>query len=270
MRQHGPGISHVIQQQSIFQRSYDLTTRPVFYTPRADLGGGDNVVLPSGERIDVTGDLVQDLMGKSAALDRIQEEVCDAEPHSVARPQQPPRRNFPPRSERVMLYVKQENEDIYSALHVVPPSVNGLVSAISGKYQIEVADIRFLFRKTTKGILVKMDDDMIKYYCNGDIFIMKVLATEDPETGGVFYDVVFSESVNRFAEEEGEGQTEDGENNNQKVKGIHENGEGPASASAKGHGNDEEDSKAGLSALVAEQESRIAAKSQVRAGGAKN
>lgn len=37
----------------------------------------------------------------------------------------------PPLSERVMLYVRQDNEDVYTALHVVPPTINGLISAVS-------------------------------------------------------------------------------------------------------------------------------------------
>lgn len=39
----------------------------------------------------------------------------------------------PPLSERVMLYVRQDNEDVYTALHVVPPTTNGLISAVSTK-----------------------------------------------------------------------------------------------------------------------------------------
>lgn len=42
----------------------------------------------------------------------------------------------PPLSERVMLYVRQDNEDVYTALHVVPPTTNGLISAVSGTLSI--------------------------------------------------------------------------------------------------------------------------------------
>jgi transcription factor CP2-like protein len=37
----------------------------------------------------------------------------------------------PPLSERVMLYVRQDNEDVYTPLHVIPPTTNGLISAVS-------------------------------------------------------------------------------------------------------------------------------------------
>lgn len=37
----------------------------------------------------------------------------------------------PPLSERVMLYVRQDSEDVYTALHVVPPTTQGLLHAVS-------------------------------------------------------------------------------------------------------------------------------------------
>ncbi len=40
-------------------------------------------------------------------------------------------RMTPPLSERVMLYVRQDNEEVYTALHVIPPTTNGLISAVS-------------------------------------------------------------------------------------------------------------------------------------------
>lgn len=37
----------------------------------------------------------------------------------------------PPLNERVMLYVRQENEEVYTPLHVVPPTTAGLLNAVS-------------------------------------------------------------------------------------------------------------------------------------------
>lgn len=33
--------------------------------------------------------------------------------------------------DRVMLYVRQESEDVYTPLHVTPPTVQGLLNAVS-------------------------------------------------------------------------------------------------------------------------------------------
>uniref|UniRef100_A0A182SMH9 GRHL1/CP2 C-terminal domain-containing protein n=1 Tax=Anopheles maculatus TaxID=74869 RepID=A0A182SMH9_9DIPT len=46
-------------------------------------------------------------------------------------PQIKRQRMTPPLSERVMLYVRQDNEDVYTPLHVVPPSTVGLLNAVS-------------------------------------------------------------------------------------------------------------------------------------------
>lgn len=40
-------------------------------------------------------------------------------------------RMSPPLNERVMVYVRQENEDVYTPLHVVPPTTIGLINAVS-------------------------------------------------------------------------------------------------------------------------------------------
>lgn len=37
----------------------------------------------------------------------------------------------PPLNERVMLYVRQDNEEVYTPLHVVPPTTVGLLNAVS-------------------------------------------------------------------------------------------------------------------------------------------
>ena len=83
-------------------------------------------------------------------------------------------RIIPPSSERIMLYVRQETEDVYTPLHLVPPTVHGLISAIENKYKINASNIRFLYRKNKDGIVAKIDDDMLRHYCNEDVFLMQV------------------------------------------------------------------------------------------------
>ncbi|XP_012272234.1 protein grainyhead isoform X2 [Orussus abietinus] len=76
--------------------------------------------------------------------------------------------------ERVMLYVRQESEDVYTPLHVTPPTVQGLLNAIESKYKIASSSINNLYRKNTKGITAKIDDDMIRYYVDEDLFLLEV------------------------------------------------------------------------------------------------
>ena len=83
-------------------------------------------------------------------------------------------RMIPPLSERIMIYVRQETEDVYTPLHLVPPTVTGLITAIENKYKINACNIRYLYRKNKDGIIAKIDDDMLMHYCNEDVFLMQV------------------------------------------------------------------------------------------------
>jgi transcription factor CP2-like protein len=103
-------------------------------------------------------------------------------------------RMIPPLSERIMIYVRQETEDVYTPLHLVPPTVTGLITAIENKYKINACNIRYLYRKNKDGIIAKIDDDMLRHYCNEDVFLMQVMVTEGP--GGeetMVYDITLSE-----------------------------------------------------------------------------
>lgn len=55
-------------------------------------------------------------------------------------------RMTPPLNERVMLYVRQSNEDVYTPLHVVPPTAIGLLNAVStSATHQDIADFHFAY-----------------------------------------------------------------------------------------------------------------------------
>ena len=77
-----------------------------------------------------------------------------------------------------------------------PPSVHGLICALESKYRIDAKNVRFLYRKNKAGIVAKIDDDMLKYYCNEDVFMMQVMVTEGvvgSDGTDVVYDITLSE-----------------------------------------------------------------------------
>ncbi|KAG8187331.1 hypothetical protein JTE90_011695 [Oedothorax gibbosus] len=90
--------------------------------------------------------------------------------------------------DRVLLYVRRSDEDIFHPLHLVPPSLNGLAKALENKYNISADMIRHFYKKCKKGITVMMDDDIVRLYCNEDTFIVDVIKTEDNK-----YDVTLEE-----------------------------------------------------------------------------
>ena len=73
---------------------------------------------------------------------------CAVSPASLARdrrdesglflPSAKRARLTPPLSQRVMLYARQEQEDVYTPLHVAPPTTLGLLNAVSTEYQRSV------------------------------------------------------------------------------------------------------------------------------------
>ncbi|EEC10126.1 DNA-binding protein elf-1, putative, partial [Ixodes scapularis] len=75
----------------------------------------------------------------------------------------------------VLLYARREKEEFFQPLHLVPPSLAGLAKAIESKYKVEASSIKNIFKSVT----VRMDDDMVKHYCNEDTFLLELLPTED-------------------------------------------------------------------------------------------
>ena len=81
----------------------------------------------------------------------------------------------------VMIYVRKNDDQIFTPLHLVPPSLNGLAHAISDKFNVEPEKIKGFFKQCAKGVTVKIDDDMIKHYCNEDTYIIDIdQAGDDP------------------------------------------------------------------------------------------
>ena len=52
----------------------------------------------------------------------------------------------------------------------------GLIAALESKYKISASNIRYLYRKTRLGVNAKIDDDMLRFYSNEDVFLMQVTA----------------------------------------------------------------------------------------------
>ncbi|XP_033615618.1 grainyhead-like protein 2 homolog [Fukomys damarensis] len=77
-------------------------------------------------------------------------------------------------TKRVLLYVRKETDDVFDALMLKSPTVKGLMDAISEKYGLPVEKITKLYKKSKKGILVNMDDNIIEHYSNEDTFVLNM------------------------------------------------------------------------------------------------
>uniref|UniRef100_A0A4W4FQB9 Grainyhead-like transcription factor 2a n=1 Tax=Electrophorus electricus TaxID=8005 RepID=A0A4W4FQB9_ELEEL len=75
---------------------------------------------------------------------------------------------------RVLLYVRKETDEVFDALMLKSPTVKSLIEAISDKYSLSVEKITKIYKKSKKGILVNMDDNIIEQYSNEDAFILNM------------------------------------------------------------------------------------------------
>lgn len=89
------------------------------------------------------------------------EDEFGSPPNKLARVDEP---------KRVLLYVRKESEEVFDALMLKTPTLKGLVEAISEKYEVPIEKLGKVYKKCKKGILVNMDDNIIKHYSNEDTF----------------------------------------------------------------------------------------------------
>uniref|UniRef100_A0A8C3LDM6 Grainyhead like transcription factor 1 n=1 Tax=Chrysolophus pictus TaxID=9089 RepID=A0A8C3LDM6_CHRPC len=160
--------SHKRTDITIFKPFMDLDTQPVLFIPDvhfANLQRGAHVLPVASEELE----------GESSNLKRggyIGEEDFIATPNKMARIEEP---------KRVLLYVRKESEEVFDALMLKTPSLKGLMEAISDKYDVPFEKIGKIFKKCKKGILVNMDDNIVKHYSNEDTFQLQI-----EEVGGSY------------------------------------------------------------------------------------
>ncbi|XP_068011430.1 grainyhead-like protein 1 homolog isoform X2 [Melanerpes formicivorus] len=160
--------SHKRTDITIFKPFMDLDTQPVLFIPDvhfANLQRGAHV-LPVA---------LEELEGESSSMKRggyMVEEDFIAAPNKLPRIEEP---------KRVLLYIRKESEEVFDALMLKTPSLKGLMEAISDKYEVPLEKIGKIFKKCKKGILVNMDDNIVKHYSNEDTFQLQM-----EEAGGSY------------------------------------------------------------------------------------
>ncbi|XP_018415512.1 PREDICTED: grainyhead-like protein 1 homolog isoform X2 [Nanorana parkeri] len=160
--------SHKRTDLTVFKPMQDMDTQPVLFIPDvhfANLQRTTHVLPLSSEEMD----------GESSVMKRVPftpEEDFTTPPAKILRIDEP---------KRVLLYVRRETEEVFDALMLKSPSLKGLMEAISEKYEVPFEKIGKIFKKCKKGILVNMDDNIIRHYSNEDTFQLQI-----EETGGSY------------------------------------------------------------------------------------
>lgn len=87
----------------------------------------------------------------------------------------PPHKQFKEEiHKKVLLYVRKESDEVFDALMLRTPTLKGLMDAISEKYGVPIDRMAKIYKKSKKGILVNMDDNIIEHYSNEDTFILSI------------------------------------------------------------------------------------------------
>ncbi|XP_040204550.1 grainyhead-like protein 1 homolog isoform X3 [Rana temporaria] len=160
--------SHKRTDITVFKPMQDMDTQPVLFIPDvhfANLQRTTHVLPLSPEEMD----------GESSGMKRgpfSPEEDFGTAPAKIPRIDEP---------KRVLLYVRREAEEVFDALMLKSPSLKGLIEAVSDKYEVPFDKIGKIFKKCKKGILVNMDDNIIRHYSNEDTFQLQI-----EETGGSY------------------------------------------------------------------------------------
>ncbi|XP_043836949.1 grainyhead-like protein 1 homolog [Dromiciops gliroides] len=161
--------SHKRMDITIFKPFIDLDTQPVLFIPDvhfANLQRGAHVLPIASEELEGEGSNMK--RGPYGTED----DFTTTPPAKLTRIEEP---------KRVLLYVRKESEEVFDALMLKTPSLKGLMEAISDKYDVPYDKIGKIFKKCKKGILVNMDDNIVKHYSNEDTFQLQI-----EEAGGSY------------------------------------------------------------------------------------
>ncbi|KAM9355912.1 grainyhead-like protein 1 homolog isoform 1-T1 [Pholidichthys leucotaenia] len=147
---------------TIFKMMTDLETQPVLFIP--------DIHFSTFQRHPFSSEDGED----SSGMKRLpfSDDEFGSPPHKLQRPDEP---------KKVLLYVRKEAEEVFDAVMLKNPTLKGLVEAISEKYELPLEKVGKVYKKCKKGILVHMDDNIIRHYSNEDTFQISM-----EELGGIY------------------------------------------------------------------------------------
>ncbi|KAJ8407032.1 hypothetical protein AAFF_G00293080 [Aldrovandia affinis] len=159
----GLGVVPLLKKSDItyFKIMTDLDSQPVLFIPDVHFGNlqrAGQVFAFNTEEMEREGTVLVKRMFRSS-----EENYCP-----------PPKQIKEEIHKRVLLYVRRESDEVFDALMLKSPTLKGLMDAISDKYGIPVERLAKIYKKSKKGILVNMDDNIIEHYSNEDTFILNI------------------------------------------------------------------------------------------------
>ncbi|PWA15037.1 hypothetical protein CCH79_00008753, partial [Gambusia affinis] len=165
----GVGVITIPKKSDVtfFKTITDLEAQPVLFIPDVHFGNlqrAGQVFTFNAEEIDREGSVLVKRMFRPS-----DEDLCPS-PHKQSREET---------HKRVLLYVRKETDEVFDALMLKSPTLRGLMDAISEKYGVPTERIAKVYKKSKKGILVNMDDNIVEHYSNEDTFILSIENSAD-------------------------------------------------------------------------------------------
>ncbi|XP_048452281.1 grainyhead-like protein 2 homolog [Rhincodon typus] len=146
---------------TFFKTMTDLESQPVLFIPDIHFGN----LQRSGQMYSVSSD---DMEREGVLVKRLFRSLEDEYPPTATKQI---REDI---HKKVLLYVRKESDEVFDALMLKSPTVKGLMDALSDKYGFPAEKIGKIYKKSKKGILVNMDDNIIEHYSNEDTFILNI------------------------------------------------------------------------------------------------
>ncbi|XP_016355216.1 grainyhead-like protein 2 homolog [Sinocyclocheilus anshuiensis] len=147
---------------TFFKTMTDLDAQPVLFIPDVHFGNlqrAGQVFAFNTEEIEREGSVLVKRMFRQS-----EDDFCPP-PHKQLREET---------QNRVLLYVRKESDEVFDALMLRSPTLRGLMDAISEKYGVPIDRMAKIYKKSKKGILVNLDDNIIEHYSNEDTFILSI------------------------------------------------------------------------------------------------
>ncbi|KAM4539118.1 grainyhead-like transcription factor 2b isoform 1-T1 [Odontesthes bonariensis] len=165
----GVGVISVPKKSdtTYFKTMTDLDVQPVLFIPDIHFGNlqrAGQVFTFNTEEIEREGSVLVKRMFRPS-----DEDLCPS-PHKQIKEET---------QKRVLLYVRKETDEVFDALMLKSPTLVGLMEAISEKYGLPMERIAKVYKKSKKGILVNMDNNIIEHYSNEDTFILSIESFAD-------------------------------------------------------------------------------------------
>ncbi|XP_052777323.1 uncharacterized protein LOC128214740 isoform X2 [Mya arenaria] len=174
---------HPMTERSEFYPMADLLTPPILFSPSFDAndsGRGSPMnltmndeecsssITSSGDHYDSSDDA--SFVAKRPRLDQL--EPCP----QIFMPQP-----------KVLIYVRERQDAVFTAIMISPPTLAGLLHAVEEKFHVPMSKIKNSYKRSKRGILVRMDDNIIRHYSHEATFII------DLTQEGADYELILSE-----------------------------------------------------------------------------